>query len=83
MVFTELLSFVFSGVEGIASIALLIVVGNYARKGARVGDVLSTAGIFAIVLGVLALSGVVSIDIRVIVSTVKATLEILSGLLRF
>jgi uncharacterized membrane protein (Fun14 family) len=79
MVLTELLSFVFSGVEGIATIALLLVAGNYARKGARIGDVLSTAGIFAIVLGVLALTGVVSIDVGALGGIVGAALDLLSG----
>lgn len=80
MVLAELLSWVFGSVDGIATIALLIVVGNYARKGARVGDVMSTTGIFAIVLGVLALTGVVSIDVGALVEIVGMALDAVSGL---
>lgn len=83
MVLAEILSFVFSGVEGVATIALLIVVGNYVRKGARVGDFLSTAGIFAIILGVLALGGVVSLDVGVLVDIVSVIFDLLSGSLPF
>lgn len=45
----------------IVGILALVLVGRHPRHGARIGDYLSLGGLFAMLLGVLALAGIVDL----------------------
>ena len=75
-----LLGWALGSVEGLATVVMLLTVGRWARRGAVVGEVFSTGGAFLLLLGVLALSGVVSIDVGALADFAGTALDLGSTL---
>lgn len=78
---STLLGWAFGSIEGIATVVMLVSLGRWVRKGAVVGELLSTGGVFLILVGVLALAGVLDVHVGVLGSMLKTGFDMASSLL--
>jgi hypothetical protein len=78
---TGLVTWAFGSIEGIAVVIMLVSAGRWARKGALIGELFSTGGVFMILLGLLVLGGVLDVNPGVAVGLAETAAGLVGRLL--